>query len=149
MSSDTFLPWSAEFFDSDPLSKVNIFGDEAQRKQILDLCLEFRDIFRNELDEEPANVPPFDLKVDDTKWRVKKNRAPPRPQTSANQADMIKQITTLLKQGIIEKSQSPYYSRILMVPKPDKSRRMCIDFRNLNECTEDASFPIPTEKLLF
>jgi hypothetical protein len=30
-----------------------------------------------------------------------------------------------------------------MVPKPDGSKRMCIDFRNLNDCTEDASWPIP------
>ena len=148
-SSDTFLPWSAESFDSDPLSKVNIFGDDIQRKLILDLCIEFRDIFRNELDEEPAKVPPFTLNVDDTKWRVKKNRAPPRPQTPANQADILKQITTLLKQGIIEKSDSSFYSQILMVMKPDLSRRMCIDFRNLNECTDDASFPVPPEKAIF
>jgi transposase InsO family protein len=148
-SSDTFLPWSPRFFDSDPLAKIHVFGDEFQRKQILDLCEEFRDIFSNELDEAPALVPPFDLKVDDTKWKVRGNRAPPRPQTTANQADMVTQIKTLLQQGIIEKSQSAHYSQILMVPKPDGSRRMCVDFRNLNECTEDASFPIPHPKQMF
>jgi hypothetical protein len=30
-----------------------------------------------------------------------------------------------------------------MVPKPDGSKRMCIDYRNLNDCTPDASWPIP------
>ena len=30
-----------------------------------------------------------------------------------------------------------------MVPKPDGSKRMCIDYRNLNDCTADASWPIP------
>jgi hypothetical protein len=78
VSSDTFLPWSPEFFEDDPLSKLHIFGDGNQRKQILALCEEFRDIFSNELDETPALVPPFDLKVDDTKWKVRANRAPPR-----------------------------------------------------------------------
>jgi hypothetical protein len=73
-----------------PLSKLHIFGDGDQRKQILALCEEFRGIFSNELDETPALVPPFDLKVDDTKWKVRANRAPPRPQTPANQADMVK-----------------------------------------------------------
>jgi hypothetical protein len=34
-------------------------------------------------------------------------------------------------------------SQFLMVPKPDGSKRMCIDFRNLNDGTEDASWPIP------
>jgi hypothetical protein len=79
-SSDTFLPWPPRIFDTDPLSKIHVFGDEVQRKQILDLCEEFRDIFSNELDETPAIVPPFDLKVDETKWKVRANRAPPRPQ---------------------------------------------------------------------
>ena len=148
-SSDTFLPWSPRFFDTDPLSKIHVFGDAVQRKQILDLCEEFRDIFRNELDETPALVPPFDLKVNETKWKVRANRAPPRPQTTANQADIVTQIKTLLQQGIIEKSQSSHYSQILMVPKPDGSRRMCVDFRNLNDCTEDASFPIPHTKQMF
>jgi hypothetical protein len=36
-----------------------------------------------------------------------------------------------------------------MVPKPDGSRRMCVDFCNLNDCTEDASFPIPHTKQMF
>jgi hypothetical protein len=148
-SSDTFLPWSPRFFDTDPLSVVHVFGDEVQRKQILDLCEEFRDIFTNELDETPAIVPPFDLKVDETKWKVRANRAPPRPQTTANQADIVNQIKTLLQQGIIETSQASHYSQVLMVPKPDGSRRMCVDFRNLNDCTEDASFPIPHTKQMF
>ena len=29
-----------------------------------------------------------------------------------------------------------------MVPKPDGSSRMCVDFRGLNDCTADASWPI-------
>jgi hypothetical protein len=148
-SSDTFLPWPPRIFDTDPLSKIHVFGDEVQRKQILDLCEEFRDIFSNELDETPAIVPPFDLKVDETKWKVRANRAPPRPQTTANQADVANQIKTLLQQGIIEKSQASHYCQILMVIKPDGSRRMCVDFRNLNDCTEDASFPIPHTKQMF
>jgi hypothetical protein len=68
-SSDTFLPWSPEFFKADPLSKLHIFGVGDQRKQILALCEEFRNIFGNALDETPALVPPFDLKVADTKWK--------------------------------------------------------------------------------
>jgi hypothetical protein len=118
----------------------HVFGDEVQRKQIFDLCEEFRDIFSNELDETPAIVPPFDWKVDETKWKVRANRAPPRPQTTANQADIVIQIKTLSQQGIIEKSQASHYSQIHMVPK------LCVKFRNLNDCTEDASFAIPHTK---
>ena len=55
----------------------------------------------------------------------------------------MKQIKTLVDKGIIEKSESAYYSQVLMVPKPDGSRRLCIDYRNLNDCTLDASWPFP------
>jgi Reverse transcriptase (RNA-dependent DNA polymerase) len=107
------------------------------------LCNEFRDILSNQLPASPANIPPFDLTVDDTKWKVSRNRTPPRPQSAANQADIARQIALLEKQGIIEKSNAAYYSQVLMVPKPNGTKRMCIDFRNLNDCTEDASWPIP------
>ena len=30
-----------------------------------------------------------------------------------------------------------------MVPKPDRTFRVCIDYRALNDCTADASWPIP------
>jgi hypothetical protein len=99
-SSDTFLPWSPRFFDTGPPPKTHVFGDEVQRKQILDLCEEFRD----KLDETPAIVPPFDLKVDETKWKVRANQAPPRPQTTANQANIVNQIKTNHKRLITVKS---------------------------------------------
>ena len=142
-ASDSFLPWSRQFFDDDPLSKIHISGDEIQQRKILDLCIEFRDIFRNELDDKPAAIPPFHLVVDELKWKVTSNRTPPRPQSIANQQEIVRQIKTLEEKGIIEKSESAYYSQVLMVPKPDGSRRLCIDYRNLNDCTVDASWPIP------
>ena len=30
-----------------------------------------------------------------------------------------------------------------MVPKPDGTFRMCVDYRALNDCTATASWPIP------
>ena len=72
-----------------------------------------------------------------------KNGAPPRSQSSVKQTALFKTLQTLISQSIVEKSQSPHYSRILMVPKPDGIFRMCIDYRALNDCTADASWPIP------
>ena len=72
-----------------------------------------------------------------------KNRAPPRSQSSVKQTALFKTIQTLISQGIMEKSQSPHYSQILMIPKPDGTFRMCVDYRALNDCTADASWPIP------
>ena len=101
----------------------------------------------NVLPPKPAKIPPFDLKVDESQWSVSKNRTPPRLQSTANQIDIVKQKTELEKAGIIEKSQSPYYSQVLMIPKPDGSERICIDYRNLNDCNTDALWPIIAEML--
>ena len=76
-------------------------------------------------------------------WMTYRNRTPPRPQSTANQADIIRQLAKFGEQGIIEKSNATNYSQVLMVPKSDGTKRMCIDYRNLNDCTEDASWPIP------
>ena len=67
-----------------------------------------------------------------------------RPQSSVEQTALFKTIQTLISQGIVEKSQSPHYSQILMVPKPAGTFRMCVDYRALNDCTADAGWPIPT-----
>ena len=72
-----------------------------------------------------------------------KNRAPPRSQSAVKQTELFKTLQTLISQGIVEKSRSPHYSQILMVPKPDDTFRMCVDYRALNDCTADASWPIP------
>jgi hypothetical protein len=80
------------------------------------ICNEFRDILCNDLPASPAYIPPFELNVDDTKWKVSRNRTPPRPQSTANQADILRQLAKLEEQGIIEKSNAAYYSQVLMVP---------------------------------
>ena len=55
----------------------------------------------------------------------------------------------LKKGGIIEPSQASHYSQVLLVPKPDGSSRMCINYIALNACTPDVSFPIPNIRQLF
>ena len=65
------------------------------------------------------------------------------------QTELFKTLQALISQGIVEKSQSPHYSRILMVPKPDGILRMCVDYRALNDCTADASWPIPNIAEMF
>jgi hypothetical protein len=85
----------------------------------------------------------FKLDVEEPKWRVPKNRTPPRPQSQEKQAEIVKQLDTFVEQGIIRVSQAAHYSQVLMVPKPGGKWRMCVDYRALNDCTLDASWPIP------
>ena len=143
IKTDTFSHWLKEPSTVDVLSLINISGDENLQLKLRTLCTEFRDIFSNELPTKPASIPPFDLIVDNEKWRVPQNRTPPRSQSVPKQAELVKNLAILEKQGIIEKSHAAHYSQVLMVPKPDGSSRMCIDYRALNDCTPDASWPIP------
>jgi hypothetical protein len=38
--------------------------------------------------------------------------------------------------GVIEKFTASEYSQVHLVCKPDNSRRLCIDFKNLNDATQ-------------
>ena len=80
--TDSFKPWSTTYSDTDILSLMHLLGDEDLQSRLRTFCTEFADIFSNELPMEPADIPPFNLIVDDTKWKVGKNRAPPRSQSS-------------------------------------------------------------------
>ena len=72
--------------------------------------------------------PPFNLIVDNLKWKVDKNRALPRTQSAVKQTELFKTLQTLISQGIVEKSKSPNYSQILMVPKPDVTHTLTLAY---------------------
>ena len=52
-------------------------------------------------------------------------------------------IKDMKAQGVIQDSRSPWNSPLFLVPKKDGSYRPVIDFRKVNEVTEDDRFPLP------
>jgi hypothetical protein len=50
---------------------------------------------------------------------------------------------TLLKLGIIRRSNSPYSSPLHVAPKPGGGWRPCGDYRRLNASTESNRYPVP------
>ncbi|GJP55456.1 hypothetical protein CLOM_g14400 [Closterium sp. NIES-68] len=57
-------------------------------------------------------------------------------------ANMNKQNEYLVAKGLIRPSTSPYGAPLLFTPKPDRSLRMCIDYRALNKKTIKNKYPI-------
>ena len=64
-------------------------------------------------------------------------------------AEVDLQVSQLLADGRIRKSNSPYAHPIVCVSKPDKSVRLCCDFRHINSGTINDAYPMPrTEDLV-
>jgi putative transposase len=53
------------------------------------------------------------------------------------------EINKMMANGIIEPSNSPWSSQIVLVDKADGSTRFCINFRKLNSVTVRDSYPLP------
>jgi hypothetical protein len=63
--------------------------------------------------------------------------------------ELQKQIEELLEKGFIHPSSSPWRAPVLFVDKKDGSRRMCVDYRRLNEVTIKNKYPLPWIEDLF
>ena len=64
----------------------------------------------------------------------------------SQRAGVQAQIKEMLDEGVIEPSHSPWNSPLFLVPKKDSTFRPVIDFRRVNDLTEDERFPLPVLK---
>lgn len=53
------------------------------------------------------------------------------------------QVERLQRRGVIEASSSPWGFPVVLVTKSNGSRRMCVDYRRINEVTVRDSYPLP------
>jgi hypothetical protein len=63
--------------------------------------------------------------------------------------ELKKQIDELSEKGYIRPSTSPWAGPVLFVEKKDGTKRMCIDYRALNEVTIKNKYPLPRIEDLF
>ena len=70
-------------------------------------------------------------------------REPNRKQPVYIRESIQKEIDSLEKHGIIQRSDSPWRQQIVPVKKTDGSWRICVDYRRLNEQTIKDAYPMP------
>jgi len=63
--------------------------------------------------------------------------------------ELKRQLTELIELGFIQPSTSPYASPVILVPKPNGTWRLCVDYRALNMATVKSKYPLPRLDDLF
>ena len=84
------------------------------------------------------------IEIDYSKWQVNANRGSARFFNQEKEAELKKQVDLYLELGVIQRSQSLYHSQVHLVPKPDGSHRLVIDYRNFNNTCNGMGWPLPT-----
>lgn len=139
---------SAQGSDSHPelLVQISCVQDEPKQKDrqispaIIQLLSEF-----SEITKPPTALPPR-RSCDHTIPLVDGARpvnVRPYRYPLALKDEIEAQVDSMLQQGIIQPSTSPFNSPVLLVRKKDASWRFCLDNRYLNAITVKTVFPIP------
>ena len=98
---------------------------ELQKQDIMDLIQEHRDSFGDV--PSRTTVMEHDIVLQEGATPVKQH---PYRLNPSKAAALRKEIQYMLDNDLIEPSESPWSSPVLLVPKPDSTFRMCIDFRS-------------------
>jgi hypothetical protein len=124
-----------------PTSSAPVLGATTATKPMLAALLDtFAHVFA-----EPAGLPP--LRAHDHRIILKQGTQPvavrPYRYPASHKDELERQCATMIEQGIVRRSDSPFSSSVLLVKKPDGSWRFCVDYRALNAVTIKDAFPIP------
>ena len=76
-------------------------------------------------------------------------RCKPYPVPLAKEQAIQQEVDSMLREGIITPSSSPYSAPVVLLRKPSGEHRLCIDFRKLNAVTEFQPEPLPDPSRLF
>ena len=115
------------------------YNDE-QRSRLVTLLYTNRDLFTSDI----RHLPGTDLVSHhiDTGDAMPIRQRPFRHSPEARK-EIDRQIDLMLEANIIEESDSPWGSPVVLVRKKNNTHRLCIDLRKLNSVTRPKFFPLP------
>ncbi|WVZ52781.1 hypothetical protein U9M48_003803 [Paspalum notatum var. saurae] len=120
---------------------------EAKPTEGIRVVCEYPDVFLDELPSMPPDREVeflIELLPGTTPIAKRQYRLAPKEQ------ELIKKnIDELLRKGFIRPSSSPWAFPVLFVDKKDGTRRMCVDYRALNDVTIKNKYPLPRIDDLF
>ena len=108
---------------------------------------EFPDVFPKKL----HGMPP-DMEIEftiDLIPRTSPIAQPPYKMGPKELAELKEQVDDLVRKGFVRESISPWGAPVIFVDKRDGCRRMCGDYRNLNNVTIKNKYPLPRIQDLF
>ena len=108
-----------------------------QRKELAEVITQYREVFPDV--PSKTNLIEHDVDVGDSA-PIKQH---PYRVSPMKKELLDKEVKYMLKNDIIEESQSNWSSPCILVPKDDGGFRFCTDFRKVNDKTKSDSFPIP------
>jgi hypothetical protein len=73
-------------------------------------------------------------------------RQSPRRTPLAKQAEVNDMLENMKRKGVIEESDSPWSSPVVLVRKKDGNLHYCGDYRRLNDVTKRDCFPLPDQR---
>src|SRR6218665_1909177 len=111
--------------------------EQQQRAQLLSLL----DGFRVVIDERPGKTTVVEHRIELVPNARPVKQAPYRLHPDKLRSVNL-QLDSLLAEGIIEESTSAWAAPILVVPKPDGTGRLCVDFRGFNGVRVRDLFPM-------
>jgi hypothetical protein len=122
-------------------------GEAALRVHDIRVVCDFVDVFPAEL---PGILPErdaaFEIKLIPGTQPI--HKAPYR-MAPKEQVELKRQLDDLLAKGFIRPSRSPWASPVLFVEKKDKSKRLCVDYRALNQVIIKNKYSLPRIEVLF
>ena len=71
------------------------------------------------------------------------NQRPIRQRPLGQRDEIKRQVNEMLDKGLIEPTDSPWSSNVVLVRKKDGSQMFCVDYRQVNATTVKDAYPLP------